>query len=211
MPSCTGHSDQLAAHLQDLGTRPELHRPVHGASAEFVLAALAVLKTGEAYLPLDSSAPINRAAFILADAGATLLLTHRRKTRDWQPGAWRIIELDGPDAAVIAKRPATFDAVDPAPQSLAYVVYTSGSTGRPKGVEITHSNLCNLIEWHVSAFEVTAADRASQVAGVGIRRRGLGNLAASGRRTDLPDSRPTRQVSKLAALFARSWFHWAES
>ncbi len=80
-------SNQLAAHLQEAGATPErcvglfLER-----SAEFVVAALAVLKTGAAYLPLDSSTPADRAAFILADAGAPLLLTHRGKTRDWPAG-----------------------------------------------------------------------------------------------------------------------------
>ena len=58
--------------------------------------------------------------------------------------------------------------VEPDPDSLAYVIYTSGSTGRPKGVEITHANLRNLIDWHQAAFGVTAADRASQVAGLGF-------------------------------------------
>ena len=57
---------------------------------------------------------------------------------------------------------------EPDPESLAYVVYTSGSTGRPKGVEITHANLLNLIDWHQAAFNVTASDRASQVAGLGF-------------------------------------------
>src|SRR5437879_871818 len=68
-------SNQLAAHLREEGAGPErcvglfLER-----SAQFVTAALAVLKTGAAYLPLDPSTPLDRVAFILADAGAPLLL-----------------------------------------------------------------------------------------------------------------------------------------
>src|SRR5262249_9106032 len=54
------------------------------------------------------------------------------------------------------------------PDRLAYVIYTSGSTGRPKGVEITHGNLNNLIDWHNTAFGVTADDRAGHVAGLGF-------------------------------------------
>ncbi len=55
-----------------------------------------------------------------------------------------------------------------APADLAYVIYTSGSTGTPKGVEITHGGLANLVAWHTQAFAVTAADRASHVAGLGF-------------------------------------------
>ncbi len=51
---------------------------------------------------------------------------------------------------------------------LAYIIYTSGSTGQPKGVEVTHGNLLNLIFWHRSTFGITAADRASHLAGVGF-------------------------------------------
>jgi non-ribosomal peptide synthetase component F len=54
------------------------------------------------------------------------------------------------------------------PDALAYVIYTSGSTGAPKGVEITHANLANLIAWHNRAFQVTDADHASHLAGLGF-------------------------------------------
>ncbi|HEX4052974.1 MAG TPA: amino acid adenylation domain-containing protein [Tepidisphaeraceae bacterium] len=166
-------ANQLAAFLLEEGAGPEscigllLER-----SAEFVVAALAILKTGAAYLPLDASTPADRASFILADSGAILLVTHRQKARGLKPAGWRAIEIDGSDAPSIATQPTNPICVEPIPSSLAYVVYTSGSTGRPKGVEITHANLCNLIEWHQSAFNVTAADRASQVAGLGFDAAG---------------------------------------
>jgi amino acid adenylation domain-containing protein len=165
-------SNQLAARLQEAGAGPErciglfLER-----SPAFVVAALAVLKAGAAYLPLDSSTPADRAAFILADAEALLLLTHPGKARDLPPGSWRVLEI-GPDGAPISvpdgSPTATPVLVEPDPASLAYVIYTSGSTGRPKGVEITHANLANLIAWHQAAFRVTPADRASSVAGLGF-------------------------------------------
>ena len=50
-------------------------------------------------------------------------------------------------------------------EQLAYVMYTSGSTGQPKGVAVTHASLCNLVHWHRRAYEVTPADRATQIAG----------------------------------------------
>ena len=162
-------SNQLANYLWESGAGPESCIAIlMERSAQFVVAALAVLKTGAAYLPLDASTPIDRTSFILADAGAKLLLTHRRKARDLNSGHCRAIELDDADAARIAARPTAHTVVQPNPSSLAYVIYTSGSTGRPKGVEITHANLCNLIDWHQAAFAVTPADRASQVAGLGF-------------------------------------------
>src|SRR5207253_1446711 len=120
-------------------------------SAEFVVAALAVLKTGAAYLPLDSATPADRAAFILADAAAPLLLTHRGKGRDLPAGPWHVIDLSA-DAARIATRHPSAVHVEPAPAHLASVISTSRSSGRRNGVEITHANLSNLIEWHQSAF-----------------------------------------------------------
>jgi amino acid adenylation domain-containing protein len=158
-------ANDLAARLQQAGAGPErcvglfLER-----SAAFVTAALAVLKTGAAYLPLDSSTPADRAAFILDDAQAPLLLTHRGKARSLPTGSWRVLDLD--DLGPAPPGPPVL--AEPAPDSLAYVIYTSGSTGRPKGVEITHANLTNLVDWHQAAFAVTSADRASVVAGLGF-------------------------------------------
>jgi amino acid adenylation domain-containing protein len=167
-------ANKLAKYLQELGAKPEscvallLER-----SADFVVAALAVLKTGAAYLPLDSSTPADRVAFILKDAAAQLVVSHRGKARslisdlaDDEP--WHVVEIDGPNAQEIEEQPAAGIEYNAGSENLAYVIYTSGSTGQPKGVEITHANLANLIDWHQSAFGVIAQDRASQVAGVGF-------------------------------------------
>jgi amino acid adenylation domain-containing protein len=137
-------------------------------SVDFVVAALAVLKSGAAYLPLDSSTPADRAEFILNDAKARLVVSHRGKGRGVGDASARVVEIDGADAGEIAAKSDAAVEFDPVLESLAYIIYTSGSTGQPKGVEITHANLANLIEWHQLAFEVTAQDRASQVAGVGF-------------------------------------------
>ena len=154
-------SNHLAARLYAAGAGPETCVGLFlDRSVEFVVAALAVLKTGAAYVPLDPSTPADRALMILTDAGAPLVLTHRGKTRGWPATVLAI------DVGSSHDSPGDFTAVDPDPDSLAYIVYTSGSTGRPKGVEITHANLLNLIEWHQAAFNVSASDRASQVAGL---------------------------------------------
>ena len=162
-------SNQLAKYLGELGAGPEqCVALLLDRSVDFVVAALAVLKSGAAYLPLDSSTPADRAEFILNDAKARLVVSHRGKDRGVGAASARVVEIDGADVKDIAAKSDAAVEFEPALDSLAYIIYTSGSTGQPKGVEITHANLANLIEWHQLAFEVTAQDRASQVAGVGF-------------------------------------------
>jgi amino acid adenylation domain-containing protein len=163
-------STQIAARLLDAGVPAESCIGLFlDRSVDFVVAALAVLKAGAAYLPLDPATPMDRVRFILGDAGAPLALTHRGKSRELTNVPCQLLELDavqyGSSSATVTR---VSDHAAPALDRLAYVIYTSGSTGRPKGVEITHGNLLNLIDWHQAAFNVTAADRASQVAGLGF-------------------------------------------
>ncbi|MFF0410648.1 amino acid adenylation domain-containing protein [Kitasatospora sp. NPDC004745] len=144
-------ANRLAHHLIGAGVGPEsvvaLALP---RSAGSVVAILAVLKAGAAYLPLDPDHPAERTAATLADAGAALVLTDEgwpkpealtaRPTLD--PGA-----ADGPDT-------------DPAPRATAdnaaYLIYTSGSTGRPKGVVVPHGGIAALLAAHRGGLIATA-------------------------------------------------------
>lgn len=158
-------STLLATRLQEAGAGQDLCIGLFlERSAQFIVAALAVMKSGAAYLPLDPSTPAERVAAILADAGAIVLLTTSHKANSLAAGPWHVIQLDIPDNVP----PTPFTRLEIDPKDLAYVIYTSGSTGQPKGVEITHASLCNLIDWHQSSFGVTAADRATQVASLGF-------------------------------------------
>src|SRR6202040_2293448 len=97
-----------------------------------------------AYLPLDPHYPQERLAFMLADAGARVLVTHSALMEQLPAQASRnlhsIVRLDA-DAAAIAAQPAGAPAIDLDPQHPAYVIYTSGSTGTPKGVVVEHRNI----------------------------------------------------------------------
>ncbi len=162
-------SNDLAARLQDFGAGPERCVGIFTErSTGFVVAALAVLKSGGAYVPLDPSTPPDRASWILTDAGVVAVVTDAETERSLPDGSWPRVRVDRPGANGPRRTPAPH--LDP--DALAYVVYTSGSTGRPKGVEVTHANLCNLVDWHHSAFGLSAADRASQVAGLGFDAAG---------------------------------------
>jgi amino acid adenylation domain-containing protein len=135
------------------------------SSVEFIVAALGVWKAGGAYLPIDPAYPAERAAYILSDSGAPIVLTRRGLTSKLGTGSWSTLCIE--DVSVAKERePIASAAV--AADDLAYIIYTSGSTGQPKGVEITHGNLLNLVEWHNREFSVTASDRATQVAGPGF-------------------------------------------
>src|SRR6184192_2425632 len=138
-------ANQLAQHLRRLGVGAEtvvglcLER-----SLEMVVGLIGILKAGGAYLPLDPSYPAERLSFMLADAGAAVLITHSA-LRDRLGGhAVRVVELDS-EAAAIAAQPSSAPASAVRPQNLAYVIYTSGSTGTPKGVAVTHGSLANVL------------------------------------------------------------------
>ncbi len=99
-------------------------------SADLVVALLAVVRSGAAYVPIDTRWPAERRRFILRDTGANVLL----------PDAWAPRTLTQ-DASVLAPRSGSATAH---PDALAYVMYTSGSTGLPKGVAVTHRDVIAL-------------------------------------------------------------------
>ena len=111
-------------------------------SAEAVVAILAVLKTGAAYLPIDPALPAARIGFMLADAAPIAAIT----TTGLRP------RLDGCDLLVIDVEDPRIPSYPctglpaPAPDDIAYLIYTSGTTGVPKGVAVTHHNVTQLLE-----------------------------------------------------------------
>ena len=127
------------------------------------MALLGILKAGGAYVPLDPVYPSERLAFMVKDAQAPVLVTHQRWATSFPLYNTQPVCLDAPETAL-----SGYPETDPVSQAsitdLAYVIYTSGSTGQPKGVKISHDSLLNLVYWHQRVFEVTAADRATQVA-----------------------------------------------
>ena len=131
-------ANRLGHHLRSLGAGPERRVAVClERSPDMVVAILGILKAGAAWVPVDPSHPADRLAFLLADAGASLVVTEQRLADRLRETGVRPVLLDA-DAAAIAARPAADPGVAVAPQSLAYAIYTSGSTGRPKGVLVEH-------------------------------------------------------------------------
>jgi amino acid adenylation domain-containing protein len=160
-------ANRLAHLLRDMGVGPETVVGIYLERSPAIMVALATLKAGGAYLPLDEATPSERLGFMLQDAGIPVLVTCSRLVGRVPSGKWQVLNLDHKYSEIKAGA-AEAPAADLTPQSLAYVIFTSGSTGQPKGVEITHAGLQNLVRWHWRAFQVTSADRASQQSGLGF-------------------------------------------
>jgi amino acid adenylation domain-containing protein len=112
-------------------------------TAQMPLAALAILKAGAAYVPLDPGHPADRLRYIIQDAGAACVITLERFAGLF--GDTPAIMLDR-DSVAIEKQSSDPLVSGVSPADLAYLIYTSGSTGRPKGVEVEHRNLVAFLD-----------------------------------------------------------------
>ncbi|WP_369830453.1 AMP-binding protein, partial [Mycobacterium sp. E183] len=136
-------SNRLARLLIGLGAgRGQCVGVVLARSGEAIIAILAVLKTGAAYLPIDPALPDERVGFVLADANpvAVLSTTALRPRLDGRG----VVVVDVDDARIAAQPSTGLPA--PAPDDVAHLIYTSGTTGVPKGVAVTHANVTRLFD-----------------------------------------------------------------
>jgi non-ribosomal peptide synthetase component F len=158
-------SNRLARALAALGVGPGVLAGICAErSLESVVAVLAVLKSGGAYVALDPEYPAERLEFMLEDSGAAVVLTDERSAKRVGSHAGKTIVLGSESArAMLAGFEETSLVRGAGPEDLAYVIYTSGSTGRPKGVAMPHRALLNLLAWQQEAA-VDAGARTLQFA-----------------------------------------------
>nr|WP_282959546.1 non-ribosomal peptide synthetase [Pseudomonas palleroniana] len=162
-------ANQLAHHLIALGVQPDERVAIAlERGTQMIVALLASLKAGAAYVPLDPAYPAQRLAFMLADSAPRVLLSEyavlpllgalpeglQVVTLNSALQPWRELSEHNPSAAELGL----------GGEHLAYVLYTSGSTGTPKGVMIEHAGLCNEIRAISGLTGLTAGDRALQFA-----------------------------------------------
>lgn len=162
---------QMAQRMRQAGVGPgDLVAVALPRSLELVLALVAVLRAGAAYLPLDVEYPAERIATIVHAASPRLALSHA-STRHILPGDLPVWPLSWPfDAADYACSANTADIANiaagqidaPQPHDAAYVIYTSGSTGTPKGVVIEHDAIVNRLLWMQQHYGIGADERILQ-------------------------------------------------
>ncbi|MEM7129588.1 MAG: amino acid adenylation domain-containing protein [Chloroflexota bacterium] len=158
-------ANQLAHYLQDAGVGTDVPVVVYlERSVEMVVALLAVLKAQGAYVPVDTAYPGDRVAFMVEDSQAAIVLTQSNLAANLPDATAQLFCLDT-EWEKVEDLPSNNLPSTPDLDSLAYIIYTSGSTGVPKGVMISHRGLLHLIQWHTQAFQVTAQDQATQIAG----------------------------------------------
>jgi tyrocidine synthetase III len=131
-------------------------------SPQLVIALLAIIKSGAAYVPIDPAYPASRCAFMQQDSGMKVLISQNEygvwsdvPVVQFKQRAWKNCNAHNPMQVN--------DAGD-----LVYIIYTSGSTGQPKGVRITHRSLNSLCAWHVQAFGVNNQSCGTLYAGIGF-------------------------------------------
>jgi amino acid adenylation domain-containing protein/non-ribosomal peptide synthase protein (TIGR01720 family) len=168
-------ANRLARYLRARGVGPETRVGVlFDRSPRLAAAILGVLKAGGAYVPLDPAYAPVRMAFMLADAGARVLVTEQRLADVLAAAATAlpddIVLLDGPCLVDgDGQDGASQDLPEaPEPASLAYVVYTSGSTGRPEGAMIEHRSLVTFARNVADRLGLGAGDRFLQFASPSI-------------------------------------------
>ncbi|HVG22336.1 MAG TPA: amino acid adenylation domain-containing protein, partial [Blastocatellia bacterium] len=140
-------ANQLAHHLQELGVGPGARVGIFlRHSPDMVVALLATLKAGAAYVPLDPSHPKARLDFVMADSEVQVLLTQKELAGRLPESVAKVVCVDS-DHEAIARHSKMNPRRQAGPDDLAYVIYTSGSTGKPKGVKISHRSLVNYVWW----------------------------------------------------------------
>ncbi|MBA2678730.1 MAG: non-ribosomal peptide synthetase [Ktedonobacteraceae bacterium] len=158
-------ANQVARYLQRRGVKSEMLVGIcFNRSLDMIVSMLGILKAGGAYVPFDPGYPVERLSFMLKDSQAPLVVTQGNFSKHFSQSPSSSVICMDTDWGIISKEERDNVENKAASNDLAYVIYTSGSTGQPKGVQITHESLLNLVFWHQRAFEVTAIDRATQLA-----------------------------------------------
>ncbi|MFJ4583497.1 non-ribosomal peptide synthetase, partial [Streptomyces echinatus] len=198
-------ANRLARLLITHGAAPEqLVALAVPRSTDLIVAVLAVLKTGAAYLPLDLDYPTERLAFMTEDAGPVLMVSTQEAATNLPQGVTQVLLDDPAVTTELTGLPAT--DIDPrerhgvvTPHSPAYVIYTSGSTGTPKGVVMTVGALANLIAWHTATIGATPGTSVAQFTAISfdVSAQEILETLGTGKRLVVPDADVRRDAKRF--------------
>ena len=135
-------ANQMAHVLREMGVGPDVIVGLHlNRSSALIIAALAIMKAGGAYLPMDPAYPADRTALYIEDSATKVIVTDTTLTKGLPDTKAQILCVDNAPALETAAQDNPDSGVTG--QHMAYMIYTSGSTGRPKGVMVEHRNVSN--------------------------------------------------------------------
>jgi amino acid adenylation domain-containing protein len=158
-------SNQVAHYLQRFGVGPETTAGVAiPRSVEMVIALLAILKSGAAYVPLDVADPPHRISKIMEDAKPGVVLTLQAEQRLFAGTDQKCIRLDADWNQIAREQTVNLPSVSNG-ENLAYVIYTSGTTGQPKGVAVVHRGITRLV-YNIRCIPLSTTDVVLQMAPV---------------------------------------------
>jgi len=158
------HANRMARFFLANGVRPgDRVGVLLDRGLDVYVALFALLKAGAAYVPLDANHPSERLRFILADAGASLVVTHQRLADRLAGMEASPLVLDGDRAEIDAEDKSPLrEGERPGADSLCYVLYTSGTTGQPKGVAVAHPSISNFVRVSAESYGFGPGDRVYQ-------------------------------------------------
>lgn len=151
-------TDKIALALRRVGTgRGDIVGIISGRTEQMVILPLGVLKSGAAYMPIDTTLPEERISFMLKDAGVKLLLSDVPVSPiAGYEGA--MYSIDALINETSGQETAELSGIEPGSSDMFVLLYTSGSTGTPKGCILEHGSLANFCETHSTFFNITERD-----------------------------------------------------
>jgi pyochelin synthetase len=197
-------ANSLGCRLRQLGAQPnQLIGVVMEKGWEQIVAAIGILASGAAYVPIAPDLPPERLQYLLKHSDIQIVLTQSwlDDKLPWDESIQRI-SIDTTDLTTEITAPLEFAQT---PDDLAYVIYTSGSTGLPKGVMVTHRNVANVVVYTNQRFQVGSSDRMLALTALNhdLSVYDIFGLLAAGGSIVIPDARLVKDPNHWAELIQR--------